>query len=109
MLLPVWLCLASHLLLVTSLFFKLLLHCFAGLLEACGLSIGFDLLRRSIIECQRFQTAVIPSSFVYRDVIVTARVRSHIVNPEEPDKLVFFLANLPGSRKFIELIDFYQE
>lgn len=52
---------------------------------------------------------MVPSSFVYSDMIVRARVRSHIVNPEEPEKLVFFLANLPGSINFIELIDFYHE
>lgn len=42
-------------------------------------------------------------------MIVTNRVRSHIVNPEEPEKLVFSLANLPGFRNFIELIDLYHE
>lgn len=72
-------------------------------------SIGFDPLGRSIIEYQGFQTAVVPSSFVYSDMVVTARVRSHIESPEEPKKLVFFLANLPGSINFIELIDFYHE
>lgn len=71
-------------------------------------STGFDPLGRSIIEYQCFQTSVIPSSFVYSDMIVTARISSRVVNPEEPEKLLFFLVNLPGSRNFIELMDFYK-